>query len=166
MQDKLRSIVVSICGILQRCEVRYMLVGGSAVALHGYYRHSMGPSGELASKPDIDIWFEPSYANYYTLLKALEMMGHDVSEFQEDGRPDPKRSFFRIELDEFTLDALPLINADIPFSKAYARKEEVELDGSRILYIGYDDLLEDKKSTARKKDEEDIRELKRHRSKE
>jgi len=133
------------------------------VALHGYYRHSMGPTGKLTSKPDIDLWFEPTYGNYFNLLSALAAIGVDVSEYQNEDSPDPKHSFFKLDLDGFTLDTLPRINADIPFGAAYARKENVELDGVPIHYIGYEDLLNDKQSSARQKDEEDIKHLRRQR---
>ncbi|MBL7983391.1 MAG: hypothetical protein JNM91_00265 [Flavobacteriales bacterium] len=137
-----------------------------AVALHGYYRHSMGPTGKLSAKPDIDLWFEATYENYFNLLNALAAIGVDVSEYQNEMSPDPKHSFFKLDLGEFTLDTLPRINADIPFREAYARKESVDLDGTTIHYIGYEDLLKDKQSSARQKDAEDVKHLKRQRGKE
>lgn len=163
MEDDLKNSLLSVCIQLHRSDVRYILVGGVAVALHGYYRHSMGPTGELTSKPDIDLWFEPTYGNYFKLLNALAAIGVDVSEFQGEVSPDPKRSFFKLDLGEFTLDTLPRINADIPFGEAYARKENVALDGIQIHYIGYEDLLKDKQSSARQKDKEDIKHLRRQR---
>jgi hypothetical protein len=160
MKDELKKNVLSVCELLHRFDVRYMLVGGAAVALHGYYRHSMGPDGKPALKLDIDVWFDPSYENYFKLLKVLEALGEEISEIKNEQQPDPKRSFFRVELEEFTLDVIPVIRADIRFSDAYTRKEEVELEGIPIHYIGYLDLLEDKKATARKKDIDDIEQLK------
>jgi len=163
MEEELKNSLLSVCIQLHRSDVRYILVGGVAVALHGYYRHSMGPTGKLTSKPDIDLWFEPTYGNYFNLLSALAAIGVDVSEYQNEDSPDPKRSFFKLDLDGFTLDTLPRINADITFKAAYARKENVELDGVPIHYIGYEDLLNDKQSSARQKDEEDIKHLRRQR---
>lgn len=163
MEEDLKKGLLAVCRSLQHWNVRYMLVGGTAVALHGYYRHSMGPAGELTAKPDIDLWFDPTYVNYFQLLRLMEAMGVDVSEFQQERQPAPMRSFFKLDMGEFTLDALPLIQADIPFADAYDRKETVELDGIPIHYIGYDDLVEDKRASARRKDQEDIEHLKRHR---
>ena len=163
MEEELRKSLLSVCTLLHRSEVRYILVGGVAVALHGYYRHSMGPTGKITSTPDIDLWFEPTYENYFKLLNALAAIGVDVSEYQNETSPDPKRSFFKLDMGEFTLDALPGINADIPFGDAYHRKENVDLHGIPIPYIGYEDLLKDKQSSARQKDEEDIKHLKRQR---
>lgn len=166
MESDLKAHLLAVCSTLERCQVRYMLVGGAAVALHGYYRHSMGPMGQLSDKPDLDIWFAPTYENYYCLLQALEMMGCDVSEFRNELSPDLKRSFFKLDLGEFTLDALPRIHADIQFTQAFGRKETVQWDGVPIHYIGYDDLIEDKTRSARAKDQADIEQLKRQRDKE
>lgn len=166
MEEDLKKSLLTVCDVLERCQVHYMLVGGTAVALHGYYRHSMGPAGQLTVKPDIDVWFAPTYENYYCLLRALEEMGADVSEFRNEPSPDPKRSFFKLDLGEFTLDALPLIRADLRFADAFARKETVELDGVPIHYIGFDDLIEDKKRSARAKDQVDIDQLERQRGQE
>lgn len=161
MEEDLRKALLEICGSLQRWDVQYMLVGGTAVALHGYYRHSMGPTGKIASKPDVDLWFDPSYANYFKLLDMLASIGCDVAEFKNEQQPDPRRSFFQLDLEQFTLDALPVISADIQFPEAYARKEVVEIDGISIPYIGFEDLLEDKRSSAREKDHQDVAQLKR-----
>lgn len=163
MEEGLKKILLSACSQLHSSDVRYILVGGTAVALHGCYRHSMGPNGMLASKPDVDLWFEPTYENYFKLLEALAEIGVDVSEFKNEMSPDPMRSFFKLDLEVFTLDALPRINAEIPFGEAFARKETIELDGVPIHYIGYEDLLEDKRNSGRQKDADDIEHLRRQR---
>lgn len=140
-----------------------MLVGGTAVALHGYYRHSMGPTGQPANKPDIDLWFEPTYENYFNLLRMIEALGHDVTDFRSERQPDPNRSFFRLDMGGFALDALPHIHADILFADAFARREVVMLQGLPVHYISYEDLLADKQRSARAKDQDDVENLKRQR---
>lgn len=55
---------------------------------------------------------------------------------------------------------MPEIKAPIKFDDAFKRKMTVELEGTRIHVIAYSDLIEDKKSTARKKDLDDIEQLK------
>ena len=94
------------------------------------------------------------------MMEALE---HDVRAFRNESRPDPRSSFFKLEMKKFTLDLFPTIRADIRFNEAYARKESVELEGITIHYIGYDDLLKDKALSAREKDKLDIKELKKSR---
>src|SRR5205085_10563797 len=54
-----------IYSILNDNDVRYLVVGGYAVALHGYPRYTK----------DIAIWVESSQDNAVKLLKALEEFG-------------------------------------------------------------------------------------------
>ena len=67
MEGNIKSNLLMICKLLEEYDVQYMLVGGTAVALNGYYRHSTTISGELTSKPDIDIWYNPTYENYFNI---------------------------------------------------------------------------------------------------
>ncbi|RYD58969.1 MAG: hypothetical protein EOP56_01700 [Sphingobacteriales bacterium] len=75
MEGKLRNSLLTICKLLEKHSVQYMLIGGTAVALNGYYRHSVDSDGELTDKPDIDIWYNPTYDNYFNFLNVIEEMG-------------------------------------------------------------------------------------------
>jgi hypothetical protein len=161
MEDNLKNSLLTVCSLLDKHNVQYMLVGGAAVALNGYYRLSKTNSGELTEKPDIDIWYNPTYGNYYNLLKVLEELGLDITELKNEKSPNPRKSFLQLKFDDFTLDLLPNIKASIKFLSAYKRKETVEFEETTIHYINYADLVEDKRATARKKDLEDIEQLKK-----
>lgn len=143
-----------------------MIVGGTAVALHGYFRHSTLSSGTIAEKPDLDFWYNPSYANYFNLLNALDALGQDVSSFKNEQQPNPKKSFFKYEFEDFTLDLLPELKSSIRFAAAFANRETVNLGEIEVAFIGYNDLLTDKETSARPKDLTDIEELKNKRGKE
>ncbi|WP_295790781.1 hypothetical protein [Mucilaginibacter sp.] len=161
MEDKLKNSLLTVCRLLEKYDVQYMLVGGTAVALNGYYRHSINTAGQLTDKPDIDLWYNPTYENYFNFLKVIEELGHDITAFKNEHNPNPRKSFFRLDFDEFTLDALPEIKADIKFAKSNQRKETVELEAIKIHFMHYYDLIEDKNATARKKDLEDIEQLRK-----
>ncbi len=137
-----------------------MLIGGTAVALHGYYRHSIGITGELTEKPDIDLWYNPTYKNYFSLLNVIDALGQDVKKYREEQSPNPRKSFFRFDFDEFSLDLLPEIKAKIKFLDANTRKETVEFENIKIHFISYPDLIEDKKASGRDKDLETVLKLK------
>lgn len=113
--------------------------------MHGYFR---------------DCWYNPTYDNYFRLLKALEDLGEDVQDFKEDQTPNPKSSFFKFSFQDFTLDLLPQIKAPLNFFSSYSKREIVKLNGIDIPFINFEDLIEDKNATARKKDVDDIRNLK------
>ncbi|MDQ3844387.1 MAG: hypothetical protein M3342_10285, partial [Bacteroidota bacterium] len=52
--------------------VEYIIAGGTAVALHGYFRRSMNVAGEMAEKHGLDFWYNPACNNHFKLLDALE----------------------------------------------------------------------------------------------
>jgi len=161
MEKNLKDSLLFVCRLLEKYDVRYMIIGGSAVALYGYYRHSINISGEITDTPDIDIWYNPTYENYFNILNVMKEIGQDISEFKNEQSQDPRKSFFKLEFDSYTLDLLPQIKADIKFSDADQRKETVELAGTQIHFMGYSDLIEDKNATAREKDIQDIEHLKK-----
>lgn len=161
MEDNVKTTLLTVCELLEKYNVKYMIVGGTAVALNGYYRHSINVSGEITNKPDLDIWYNPTYENYFNILKVIEELGQNISEFKNEQSPNPKKSFFRLDFDNFTLDLLPAIKADIKFYDANQRKETIEFDKIQIYFLNYFDLIEDKKATARKKDLDDIEQLKK-----
>jgi len=57
MEGNLKNSLLTVCTLLEKYNVKYMLIGGTAVALNGYYLHSINTAGELTYKPDIDIWY-------------------------------------------------------------------------------------------------------------
>jgi hypothetical protein len=159
MEEKLNDSILHVCEILNRHSVEYLVVGGAAVTLHGHFRLSMESSGKVAEKPDLDFWYNPVYDNYFNLLNALEELGQDVTEFKEEKMPDPKKSFFRFELENFTLDLLPNVKAQLKFREAYSKRETVTLSEVEIPFISYEDLIVDKATDARPKDLTDIDQL-------
>ena len=161
MEDKLKKCLLSVCRLLEKYSINYIIVGGTAVALNGYYRHSINIAGELTEKPDIDIWYNPTYENYFNLLKVMDDLGQDTKKFKKELRPNPLKSYFRLNFEEFSLDLLPEIKAKIKYIEASNRKETVELEDTKIHFMNYLDLVEDKKATARKKDLEDLEQLKK-----
>lgn len=127
--------------------------------MHGYYRYSMNVAGEITTKPDLDFWYNPTYDNYFKLLSALEDLGQDVTEFREEQTPNPKKSFFRYELEKFTLDFLPELKASLKFRSTFSRREIVTLNNTEIPFINYEDLIADKKANGRIKDINDLEQL-------
>jgi len=75
MEGDLAGYILHVCEILNKHAIEYLLVGGAAMALHGYYRKSTAPDGKQADKPDIDIWYNHTHGNYFRLLDALEELG-------------------------------------------------------------------------------------------
>jgi hypothetical protein len=161
MDNNLKNCLLTVCKLLEKNNVEYILIGGMAVALNGYFRVSKNNAGEVTDKPDIDIWYNPTYENYFKILKVMEELGQDVTEFKNEQIPNPRKSFFKLNLEEFTLDILPEIKSDIKFLQAYKRKESVDWEKTQIYFMNYLDLIEVKKAIGREKDIEDIEQLKK-----
>lgn len=159
LNNQLLVSMAEVCKVLNKHSIDYLVVGGSAVAYYGYFRHSITMAGMPADRPDVDIWYSPTYANYFKLLDALVALGQDVTNYQKEQAPNPKKSFFRYEFDLFTLDLLPVIKSAINFGPAFSRREVIELGGVTIPFIDFEDLITDKQTTARPKDLNDIAHL-------
>lgn len=160
MENSLIGDVLSICKMLNDHSVEYLVVGGAAVALHGYFRMSRAASGDIAEKHDLDFWYNSTYANYFKLLDSLEGLGHDVTRFKTESTPDPSKSFFRFEQSEFTLDFLPAIPGLTKFHACYDKRVISKINDVEIPIIGLNDLIINKEALGRPKDMEDIKQLK------
>lgn len=148
-----------VCKILNECEVEYLTIGGAAVALHGHERMSKNTAGKETEVVDVDIWYNPTYKNYFKVLNALEKLDLDVAAYRSEKAPDPNRSFFRLNRDLFTLDLLPSAPGMPRFREAFNVKETEDLEGIIIPYLDLDHLIKNKQALDRLKDREDIRHL-------
>jgi len=166
MDKGLRNSLLTVCSLLSKHKVEYLVVGGTAVALHGYFRMSVSLAGIPTDKPDLDFWYNPSYKNYFKLLDAIEALGEDVSAFKNETTPNPKKSFFKLNFDTFTIDFLPELPGLSKFRNSYENKEVVQVEGVDIMFINFDDVITNKQEVAREKDITDIHELMKRRKNE
>lgn len=150
---------MKVCKILNMHSVEYLVVGGTAVALHGYFRQSHDSSGQLMEKHDLDFWYNPTYDNYFKLLNALEELGLDVNEFRDEVAPNPQKSFFRLEQENFKMDFLPELLGLPRFRSSFNNRIVSKTYDIEVPYISYDDLIASKQALSRSKDIEDIDEL-------
>jgi len=148
-----------VISALNKHEVEYLVVGGVAVGYYGYVRRSVARDGKLVDEPDLDIWYNPTYNNYFQVIKALEELKIDVTRLKDEQSPDPKSSFIRYALDDCTLDLLPQIKAPIKFLDAYRRRSDFNRIGFEMTVIGVEDLITDKEASSRPKDLVDIAQL-------
>jgi hypothetical protein len=98
MAGNLTDSILAVCKALNKFSVEYIIVGGTAVALHGYFRRSTNAAGNLIDKPDLDFWYNPTYDNYFKLLNTLEELGQDVTNFKQDRRQILKNHFSSMNL--------------------------------------------------------------------
>ena len=133
--------------LLEERRVEYMIVGGYAVAFHGYPRFTK----------DIDIFFESSPENVERLRGVLVSFG-----FQEENLP---AEAFTKPGNVLTFGIIPtcvdLINAidGITYAKAKANVVRGTYGAVEVSFIGFDDLIRNKRATPRTKDKVDVEEL-------
>lgn len=127
--------------------VRYVVVGGYAVAFHGHPRYTK----------DIDIWIEPQVDNARKLLAVLEEFGFgDVGLVETDflksdqvvqlGRP-PNR-----------IDLLTSVHG-VDFPTSFANKVTADIAGVSVHFIGLEELRQNKRAVGRHQDLADLENL-------
>ncbi len=150
-------------GALAKHEVRYLLVGGLAVNLHGIPRMTM----------DVDLALALDPANVGRFIAAAaELALEPVVPEPAASLADPARRRALIEekhLIAFAMrtaePAAPtvdiLIGADIDFDAAFARRLTRELDGMPISLAAVSDLIHLKERTGRAQDAADVAQLRK-----
>jgi hypothetical protein len=127
------------------------VVGGYSVAFHGYPRYT----------GDLDIYVAISPRNAAALVKVFRDFGF------ADGAPDPaafqqRGQILRIGREPMRLEILNEIDG-VTFADCYARRTRSRLDNLVVNFIGYDDLLKNKRRANRPKDRADVAVLKQRR---
>ena len=133
--------------LLEGHGVEYMIVGGYAVAYHGHPRFTK----------DIDVFFQMSEDNAGRLRQALIAFG-----FREEDLP--LEAFMTVG-NVLTFGVVPtrvdLVNEidGVTYEQARPNVVRGNYGGVEVTFIGFDDLVRNKKATPRTRDKGDIEEL-------
>ena len=143
---ELQKEIVRVCEGLNSEGVKYVVVGGCAVILHGYYR----------TTHDIDLLLDPSSENIRRLKKALKEIfkSDEISEIRDVDIDQYAVVRFAPESEEIVIDLIGKIGR-IDFKTAIQDVEEIEFEGIKIPVCGLSTLIETKKGI-RPKDKEDL----------
>ena len=136
-------------------EVKYLIIGGVAVNIHGYSR----------ATGDLDIWYNPTAKNFVRLLKTISAFGYDTSDLEKSVNLATK-GFIRIPLSQFYLELLSNIDGKMQFDEVYKRAYSFTINSTIVKVIGYDELIQNKIMSRRAKGLEDIAQLEKRKSKE
>lgn len=127
------------------CEekVEFMVVGGYAMAFHGFVR----------ATGDIDLWIRCSEENAQKVWRALQKFGAPLFDLNiEDLRTSGM--IFQIGLVPSRINVITQIDG-VEFDEAWQEHKTIEIEGLKIGVIGKTQLLTNKKSTGRAKDQND-----------
>ncbi|MFH0775568.1 MAG: nucleotidyltransferase [bacterium] len=138
--------ITKLCDALNNAKIKYVIVGGCAIILHGYYR----------TTHDIDLIIEPSAENVKRLKEVLYKIfaSKDVFDILDDDVRQYTVVRFAPEQEEIVIDLMGKIG-DISFEIASNDIEEIEIEGVKIPVCGLSTLIETKKGI-RPKDKEDL----------
>jgi hypothetical protein len=153
----------AIVRTLNEAEVRYLVVGGLAVAAHGY--------GRLTFDIDLVVQLEP--ANVRRAIEALRSLGYDSlvpepaeafaeAEIREQWIRDKHMVVFQLHSEEHRETRIDLFASEpFDFETEYAEAKLGELaPGLEVPFVRLDTLIRMKEDAARAKDLEDIVQLK------
>ena len=163
MDSNVQDNLLVVCRLLEKYKIEYLTVGGTAVAFYGYHRISVSSMGIPSEMPDLDFWYNPTYNNYFNLLKVMGELGYDVSVFIKEKTPNPHKSFFKLNFPTYTIDFLPSLPGLPKFGPSYVKREDVQIEGVSVSFIDFDDLITNKQALLREKDIADISELEKKR---
>lgn len=136
-------------GLLERNRVRYLIVGGYAVGLHGFPRYT----------GDIDFFIAITEENAKQVLKSFRDFGFGDLGLSEKDFLEEK---IVVEIGREPLKIQILTGIDgVTFEECWEERKEVHLSGMAIPFIGIESLLKNKSASPRAKDRIDFEELKR-----
>ena len=144
---KLQADLKEFIALLNSHGVEYVLVGGHAVAYHGHPRYT----------GNIDFLGRTTVTNAERVLSVLEAFGFGSIGI---GKDDLLRPGQVIQLGQppNRIDILTSISA-VDFDSAWQSRVETTIDDLPVSVLGWDDLLRNKRASARKKDLADIEKL-------
>jgi hypothetical protein len=130
--------------LLIKHNASYLIVGGYAVGMHGHPRYT----------GDLDIWLDPTVANAEKIVRCVNEFGFSsfnlqTEDFTKEG------NVIQLGYPPLRIDLLTEIDG-VSFDECYQNRKEVVIEDIMVNFIGYHDLLKNKKVTGRLKDLDDI----------
>ncbi|WP_207632924.1 hypothetical protein [Foetidibacter luteolus] len=151
MKKKLINLEEDFLDFIKLCnkyDVRYLLIGGYAVSIHGYPR----------TTKDMDVCIEMSDENAVKMVKVIDDFGFASLKLT-------KADFLKehgITQLGYTPLRIDIINDldGVSFDKAWENKKVVNMLNIAVNFIGYHELLVVKEKAGRQQDIADVKKLK------
>ena len=130
-------------------DVRFLVVGGYALAAHGYPR----------ATDDFEAWVWANSENAEKIVECLAEFGFGSLNLSTDDFTTLDR-VVQLGYPPYRIDIITSISG-VEFENAWANRLVVDVDGLQVPFIGRDDLLKNKRATGRPKDLLDVEYLTR-----
>jgi hypothetical protein len=134
--------------LLNKNEVRYLIVGSYALSVHGKPRYTN----------DIDIFIRTDDENASKIKRILNDFGFDFSNIAIEDFTKPDQ-VIQLGYAPFRIDLLTSIDG-VSFDEAWENKLTAKYGKQDIFFIGKNDFIKNKMSSGRKKDLDDIQLIK------
>jgi len=130
--------------LLNANNVKYLIVGGYAVGIHGYPRYTK----------DLNIWILVSHENAVNVLNSLKQFGFGLLGLQKEDflKPD---EFVQLGYPPNRIDIVTSCDG-IEFETCYQSRKQVIIDDLTINFIDIENLKKNKKASARPQDLADL----------
>ena len=127
--------------------MRYLVVGGYAVALYGYPRYTK----------DIDIWIDLSPDNSERIIDAISQFGFASLDLNKEDFLEAD-VIIQLGYPPNRIDILTTLTG-VDFEDCYSSRTLVEIDGETISFIDLENLKKNKAATGRTQDQADLENL-------
>lgn len=133
--------------LLNKNDVKYLVVGGYALAFHGYPRYTK----------DIDFWIWIDKKNANNILKTLQDFGFSSLDLSEEDFLTPG---YVVQLGQppSRIDLLTSVTG-LEFEDCYASRMHVDIKGVKVDFIDLESFKKNKKAVGRYQDLADLENL-------
>ena len=128
-------------------KVRYLVVGGYAVAFHGHPRYTK----------DLDVWIERTPQNAVRVVKALIQFGFGSLDLSEKDFLAPD-SIVQLGMPPNRVELFTSLPG-VEFRTCFRKRAKTKIDGVPTNFIDLDNLKKNKKTVGRKQDLADLENL-------
>ena len=133
--------------LLNKHNVRYLVIGGYAVAFHGHPRYTK----------DMDLWVWLDETNLKNLIGALRDFGFGSLGLTVEDFLEPE-TIVQLGYPPNRIDLITTPKG-VDFNTCYASRLEVEIEGTHLNFIDLNNLKKNKQATGRHQDLADIENL-------
>jgi len=127
--------------------VRYLVIGGYAVAFHGHPRYTK----------DMDVWVGMDAENATNIVKALVQFGFASLGLQASDFTAPDQ-IIQLGYPPNLIDVITTASG-VDFDACYTSRVQEEIDGIQVNFIDLESLKRNKKAVGRHQDLADIESL-------
>ncbi|HAJ57485.1 MAG TPA: hypothetical protein DCL35_06920 [Candidatus Omnitrophica bacterium] len=130
--------------LFNKNKVRYCIVGAYAVAFYGEPRYTK----------DMDIFVEPDKDNAHRIIKSLAEFGFKSLTLEEKDLIR-KGKIIQLGYEPVRIDLLTSIDG-CDFKEVWKNRATGSYGKQKVIFIGFDELIKNKKKSGRKQDNVDI----------